>query len=411
MATAGERIGPFELVDPLAGGPRATLWRARRADGSDHRTREVVMRVADNPYDEGVLDALRREYETLLAMGDDRLPRAVGFYAGRGAVAVEHVPGVTLRDVLRAVAAGTIDLDLATAVDVIVEVAYALRHAHAIVREEGRIVHGALDADAVRLTAGGRVVVCGFGAPDRPPGTAPEQADGREADARTDQWLLGALALDVLRFAKEIAPHGPLDDANAVLAALQRASPPLHRAIVRMLARTPAQRHTHEERMLAELLAAARQIGGVSRRGEVAAKTLAFGRPAGEKPPSLAVEATGAPPTVELRPEGAGFDAGPEAPTEDARAEPAPSPGVPEEAPPPWRPPRIRSGPATLAGVPKPRQNTPPAPVAPEPEVAPRRLSAQRPTVSAVPDWLVVAFLAVLLGVGLLALWLRFGRG
>jgi serine/threonine protein kinase len=441
MTTLGERIGPFELVERLSAGPRTSLWRATRAEASDHRLREVVVRVAENPGDAEIVEALRQEYEVLRAMSDDRLPRPVGFYAGRGAVATELVAGTTLREVLRVVGAGTLDLDLATALDLLIEIAYAMRHAHAIVRPEGRIAHGSLNADDVRLTADGRVVVCGFGAPDRPPGASPEQQAGAAVDARTDQWLLGALALDLLRFTKTIASDGPLEDAEEVLARLQDVAPGLHRVVIRMLARAPAQRHTPEDRMLSDLLAVARQLGGVSRRSELAARAIAFGGPGVSSPASLSVAPQGPPPTVEIQkpippprvaprplasppPAVSSSAPTPVAGVQAARPpEPEPPPPPPaapvfvEEAteesqpPPPWRPPRVRSGAETLAHVPRPKHPAPP-PVAEAPVPEPPPRLAPRPEArSVIPDWMVVATIGLLVVAGIFALWMRFGRG
>ncbi|MFN7144146.1 MAG: hypothetical protein ACK4YP_10240, partial [Myxococcota bacterium] len=278
MAQIGDRIGPFELVERVRRGRRTTVFRGARRDALQRHPREVAIRVADGG-DEGpdpaLMDALRAEYDTLRLLSDDRIPGASALYTGHGAVALQWVRGVPLREALRLVEAGRIDLDATTSLDILVELAYALRHAHALVRDEGRIVHGTLSADAVWLTPEGGVVLHGFADPDPvhvwP--VAPEQQQDVQ-DARTDQWQLGALGIELLRHAPEVlaeAKGAPIDVAFGLL---RQRWPAATRLLGRMLAEDPAHRYESEERLIKDLLALARGLGGVSRRAEVGARSM-----------------------------------------------------------------------------------------------------------------------------------------
>ena len=399
MAQIGDRIGPFELIECLSLGTRMSLYRARRADGSDREPREAIFRVAIDPADAELQAALQREYEALRAMQDDRLQRAWGLYAGHGALALEYVHGTSLQDVLTAARKGTVDLDLATTLDIIVEVAYALRHAHAIVREEGRIVHGHLSPSSVWLEPSGQVRVVGFAAPDRPTGAAPEQDQGAVADPRSDQWSLGRLALTLLCEVDEATQSDPVEDDADMLARLERTQPGIYRVLARMLAHAAEDRWEPEERMLKELLSAARLAGGVSHRVEIAARVFQV-----------------SPGAVVSRPPSVPPAAGPSSDAPDARAtEPSEFQGVsspdteevpvvpePEPELPPWK--RVRRN-STLAATLPPA----PSPSAPLPHEEPARIIARRPTVEGVPDWVAIATILLLLVAGGLALIVRFG--
>lgn len=341
MAEIGDRVGPFVLAERITRGRHSSLFRGTRADGPDREPRDALVRVAEDPNDHAVSEALLAEYEILRAMqGDDRLPRAVGLYPGLGALAIEYVANASLRDVLHAAALGKVDLDVPTVLDVLIEVAYALRHVHAIVRPEGRLVHGALTADVVRIAPDGRVVVFGFGAPDELIALAPEQVSGVRNDPRTDQWLLGALALELLRFVPDAPTETPATSGSEVLARMQRQHPALGRVLSTLLSPLPTNRYDPEERMLRELLAVARQAGGPSRRAEVAAR-------------ALRVAAT-------------------------LRSEPALTPTVetPIEPPPPFRPAQLRGGAPTMPPQPSPFY-PPPMGSGPGPAAPPVRARAE----------------------------------
>ncbi|MDO9280519.1 MAG: hypothetical protein Q7U06_01325, partial [Pseudomonadota bacterium] len=269
MAEIGDRIGPFEIIELLERGGLSNVYRGLRADGSSRPPRDVVLRVAaggpDGP-DPEAFAAVRAEYETLRLLEDERIAPVVALYGGHGASAKLWVHGGTLRDTLTLVEAGRIDLDAATSMDILVELAYALRHAHAIVRDEGRIVHGALAPEVVLLTAEGKVMLLGTGDPEpsHPRPLAPEQQHGTQ-DPRTDQWLLGALGIELLRHAPEVLQEARGASIEVAYGLLQARWPAATRVLARMLAEAPANRYDAEERLIKDLLALSRHLGGVSR--------------------------------------------------------------------------------------------------------------------------------------------------
>ncbi len=274
MARVGDRVGPFELVERVRRGRHTSLFRALRRDSSNRAPREVAVRFADPGADAALLDGLRAEYDTLRLLQDERIPQAAALYTGHGAVALEWVHGATLADALRLVAAGRIDLDAATSLDILVELAYALRHAHAMVRDEGRIVHGTLSPEVVGITPAGAVVLHGFADPDPSHGwpLAPEQQHGVQ-DPRTDQWLLGALGVELLRHAPEVLAEARDAPVEVAFALLQARWPAATRVLARALAEDPANRYEGDERLIKDLLALKRTVGGGSRRAELGARS------------------------------------------------------------------------------------------------------------------------------------------
>ncbi len=275
MPHLGDRIGPFELVERIRRGRRTSLYHGVRKDSSTRLAREVVLRVGETEGDPEVLELLREEYETLRRLEDERIPRPVALYAGSGALALESIRGVSLRETLALVESGKLDLDAATSLDILIELAYALRHAHAIVREEGRIVHGTLAPEVVWLTATGKVYLLGFADPDPVHAwpQAPEQQQGVQ-DILTDQWLLGALGLELLRHAPEVLDQARGASVDQAWDLIRAQWPAATRILSRLLSEDSGGRYEAEERLIKDLLAVSRTLGGASRRAEVGARTI-----------------------------------------------------------------------------------------------------------------------------------------
>ena len=143
MAGLGHRVGPFELIERIASGRRTSLYRALRPDSS-RAPRQVAIRMADDPEDAEVAAQIVAEYRVLREATDPRIPKVHGYYAGQAALAMSWVSGVSLTDVIVAARDGLISLDVATITDILIEIAGALRHAHAITGLPHPVVHGHL---------------------------------------------------------------------------------------------------------------------------------------------------------------------------------------------------------------------------------------------------------------------------
>ena len=195
--------GRYALDKRLGRSETGMVWLA--TDTLLHRQVTVKVihpRLADDPV---FATALTEEVRRVAGLADPRLARLLDSGQEQGVTFVvrEHVEGPSLRTRLNE--AGP--LPLAEAIGVVVAVLQGLGAAH-----EAGARHLALDPDDVIMAGGGqiRVTDLGIGAAianakpaeavellgaDR---LAPEQAAGGPADARTDIYLAGALAFELL---------------------------------------------------------------------------------------------------------------------------------------------------------------------------------------------------------------------
>lgn len=266
MAEIGDRVGPFALTGRLDSDGGLELWEGVRADERLKDPREVWVRLLAVE-DQGQARRLRREYEALRAIEDPRVPNVVGFFAGQGALATTRQPGVPLDWVLRAATDGLVKLDRATALDLTLEVAHALRSAHSILGGQ-RIVHGALRPPRVRIGPKGAVTLMGLGAglDCAPNYQAPECLEGVEPTRLSDQWQLGAFLFELLMRRPLVLPL-PIpslrEDAGRQLEGLDPADARLLR---RMVAPNPEARFQKQRELLQALHQRAREVGGTSGR-------------------------------------------------------------------------------------------------------------------------------------------------
>lgn len=267
----------------------------------------MAVRIADNPRDERAAAWIRNEYDTLRAVDDARLPRAYGYYATQAALALTLVDGASLAEAFAAQREGLVRVDPATAVDVLAEVAECLAAVHAVSGTEGPLIHGSLCPERVVLDRDGRVFVLGLGLPpgDRVPGyTPPEQAAGAFTDPRTDQWALGALAVELLLGERLYArSEDPTEDAlqgrvGAALDRIERTFPAMIRLLSRLLAPAAGGRYPSDRELMGDLLTAHRQIAGRADRAILAQRVIAVRPP--PPPPPPPAEAQPEPPSFDL---------------------------------------------------------------------------------------------------------------
>ncbi|HVO11092.1 MAG TPA: protein kinase [Vicinamibacteria bacterium] len=258
-----ERLGPYELIEPLGVGGMAEVHRAR-----DTRLgREVAVKILD--FEAARQPARLRLFEQeARAAGALDHPAIVAVHdVGREGdvpyVVMELVEGETLeRRLLRG------RLPVRKAVEVAVQIGRGLAAAHA-----RGILHNDLKPANVILTADGRVKILDFGlaglragdgAARAPTGgderstltqslfgtpgyIAPERIAGAAADARSDVFALGAVLYEMLAG----APAFPGTGTAEILTATSERDPPpidpplpppLERIVHRALEKRPAER-------------------------------------------------------------------------------------------------------------------------------------------------------------------------
>lgn len=280
MSLVGLRVGPFEIVEEAAVPEPGRWFRARRVTGPRQGPDEVWLGVAEAPRDRVLLQGL---HDTLRALDDPRLPTAVAFYEGSGAVALDAPEGVALSAVL-----GRGEVTLATALDVAIDLAETLQHVH----HRGGF-HGRISADRVWIAEDGALRLWGLGGEAPASGwEAPELARAEPLDERTDQWSLAALVASLLTgrtpwLDRAAARAG---DVSSLLAPVQR-WPAVGRLLGTMLDPRPERRLASMQVARQELLALARQLDSRSERRELAALAGRFR----EEPPVVEVAAAAEP--------------------------------------------------------------------------------------------------------------------
>jgi len=205
--SAGDKLGPYEILSLLGKGGMGEVYRAR----DPKLNREVAIKVLPHALanDADYLARFQREAQTLAALNHPNIATIYGLEAN--AIVMELVEGATLQG----------PLPLAEALPLAKQIAEALEAAH----DKG-IIHRDLKPGNVKVTPEGIVKVLDFGlakavnerpavvGPDSPTltlratetgvilGTAgymsPEQAAGKTVDRRADIWSFGVVLYELL---------------------------------------------------------------------------------------------------------------------------------------------------------------------------------------------------------------------
>ena len=204
--TAGQSLAQFEILEPLGEGEFGLAYKAR----DTALGREVVLEMvpAGGAFDP---DRLRQEVNTAAGLDHWNVAKTHEIASAGGAsfLVREFVAARTLE---QALAAGP--LPLAAAVECARQIAGALAAGHSI-----GVTHRHLHPRNIMLGAGNAVKLVNFGltpvARD-PAFLAPEQLDGRGADARSDVYSFG-LVLN-----RMLGPAAPASLAQVVARATRK---------------------------------------------------------------------------------------------------------------------------------------------------------------------------------------------
>ena len=282
----GERVGGYRLDAVLGRGGMATTYRAERVGDR----RPVALKIPHETGDPTYLERFLREGrlgETLHHPGIVRIIEAgtvraggaaedpaegpAGREMGRPFLAMELLPGKTLRQVLDEAAAAGEPLAVERCLEIAVEIAEALDYAHG----KG-VIHRDLKPENVMVLPDGSLRVMDFGVArvEGQPGlttsrfffgspvyAAPELVDPRTIDRRADLYSLGVLLFELLEgeppfvhesIFKLIEMHqsAPLPAPGE----LARALPPdLWRVVARLLAKDREERYGSAQELLVDL--------------------------------------------------------------------------------------------------------------------------------------------------------------
>jgi len=212
---AGTKLGPYEVVSLLGTGGMGEVYRAR----DERLRREVALKVlpASIAQDTDRLRRFESEARAASALNHPNIVTVhdIGKSNGTTYMAMELVDGSSLRQMLAGGAIGERKM-----LEVAVQIADGLAKAHS-----AGIVHRDLKPENVMVSKDGFVKLLDFGlakpfvapgsgdgsmiptiAGETQPGTvlgtvgymSPEQATGREMDARSDQFSFGVMLYEML---------------------------------------------------------------------------------------------------------------------------------------------------------------------------------------------------------------------
>lgn len=279
---AGDRIGPWRLLQPLGEGGMATVWLAERADGQ--LARQVALKLPRHAWSAGLAQRMARERDLLAALEHPNIARlydAGVTDAGRPWLAMERITGVAIDQHCNSAGLG-----VPARLRLVLQVCDALSHAHARL-----IVHRDLKPANILVTAEGEVRLLDFGVgkllqADEAPGggltqllgqaltpdyASPEQVAGRPVTVATDVYSLGVVLYELLTGERpyRLGRQSTAALEEAILAAdVARASSrttdrararalrgDLDAVLAKALAKSPARRYASIEALAADLRA------------------------------------------------------------------------------------------------------------------------------------------------------------
>jgi eukaryotic-like serine/threonine-protein kinase len=217
----GARFGRYELVSRLGRGGMAETYRARLV-GEAGVTKPVLIKKVLPEYanDEAFTTMFVSEARISASLSHGNIAQVYDFgrVDGEYFLAMEFVDGQPLHRILkRALRTGMSSLPIPVAVFIAIEMCRGLHYAHSRTDDTGRllgIVHRDISPDNVLISYEGQVKIVDFGIAkarelrgfNTEPGVvkgkylffSPEQARGKEVDARTDVWATGVVLYDML---------------------------------------------------------------------------------------------------------------------------------------------------------------------------------------------------------------------
>ncbi len=215
----GERFGQYTLLDRIAVGGMAEVWKARMRGVEGFQKTVAIKKILPHMTDNAEFVGMFIDEAKLAAQLSH--PNIVHIYdlgkIGRDYyIAMEYVEGKDLRSLLNAARRRGMGLPLGLALLIAARVASALDYAHRRRDDDNReigLVHRDVSPQNVLLTLEGDVKLCDFGiakAVSKASHTlvgalkgklqymSPEQAWGRPVDGRSDIFSLGAVLFEMI---------------------------------------------------------------------------------------------------------------------------------------------------------------------------------------------------------------------
>lgn len=293
-------LGKYHILERLAGGPLAEIYRAKTVGIAGFEKVQVLNRItatyADDP---AFYKAFVEQAKLAFSLNHRNIVQVFEFGKADGHLflATEYIPGVNLSDVMAQAREAHRQLPVGLTCYVMGEVASGLEYAHQKTDQHAEIVevvHGGLSAHNVACSWEGSVKILEFGLasaawfaaseqdrmPPVPKYLSPEQAAGVAPTAASDIFSFGVILWELLA-GRPLFSQGAPDGREEVLRAIASMAVPALRPINRQVpveldeltrlclerdpGRRPSASHVH-----AALLKVQREVGAV-----IGSRTLA----------------------------------------------------------------------------------------------------------------------------------------
>ncbi|MBZ0232049.1 MAG: serine/threonine protein kinase, partial [Deltaproteobacteria bacterium] len=279
-----QQLGRYHLLDRIAFGGMAEIYRAKTFDAQGHAHLVAVKRVlAHLAEDDDFIQMLVDEAKIASLLRHQNIARVYEFARAHGEyfIAMEHVDGKDTRTILERCRQKKKPMPPEHAAYVAAEVGSALHAAHTAIdskRRPLRIVHRDVSPSNIIVSYTGEVKLCDFGIAKatlskvntktgvikgKVKYMSPEQALGRKLDHRSDVFSLGSCLYEMLTRVPPFTASNEMDllikvrDAKyRPIADLVPSTPPEIEAIAdRCLTRSRAQRYQTAAEVEADLRA------------------------------------------------------------------------------------------------------------------------------------------------------------
>lgn len=212
-------IGRYELLSRLGAGGMGEVFLARTSGAQGFEKRVVIKRILPHlAQDTEFVQRFVEEGKLVVQLSHAGIAQVLdmGEEGGVPYIAMEHIDGRDLAELLRLAAVGGVDTPLPVKLTIVARLLEALDYAHRATTVGGasmNIIHRDVSPANVMISRAGAVKLLDFGiarATERLHQStsgairgkysymSPQQAAGRELDARSDQFSVGVVAWELL---------------------------------------------------------------------------------------------------------------------------------------------------------------------------------------------------------------------